>query len=59
MSKDYECHVSHIVKDGETTITVRVREGPPYRGNMAIRIKRAKRAETAVMRALKQFLILT
>ena len=58
MSKDYECRVSHVISNGETTISVKLREGPPYKGEMAITIRRAKRAETAALRALKQFLIL-
>ncbi len=56
MSKDYECRVSHVIQNGETTISVKCRVGPPYRGDMAITVKRAKNGETAAMRALKSFL---
>jgi len=58
MSKDYECLVGHTVINGETVIRVRVREGPSYEGDMALTVKRAKRPETAALRALKSFLIL-
>lgn len=58
MSKDYECLLNHTIKDGETTISVRVREGPPYKRGNAVTIKRAKRADVAGMRALKSFLAL-
>lgn len=56
MSDNYECKISHWIKDGETTITIKARIGPPYKGDMAITVRRAKNSESAVLRALKSYI---
>ena len=59
MSKDYQCRLSHTIQDGEHTITIRLRDGEPYRsrqGDNSTVIKRAANADTAALRALRWYL---
>ena len=56
---DFYCRVSHTVQDGVTKIGVAVQREPFARPNdMCIKVK-ATRSEQAVMKALKESLILT
>ena len=61
MSRDYLCKLTHERSQGETTITIRVREGQPYRTSDDMEdiprvIEKVQSSEAAVMRALTEYL---
>ena len=60
MSRDYQCKLTHERTGGETTITIRVRQGKPYRGadmEHIASVIEAESSELATMRALTEYLL--